>query len=254
MNCKRFNLIMSHPRSGQNWSRYIIEYVTQYQTMSLDIAQKSYMCNKLPSLDIVYPKRNPLHMTLDNIDDKIFNESPVFIFTHLQNIHEYDSLGLTIGNNGLVIFIIRNPEGTVSSRILRDIHNTDNEYKPGFMNEYFGILKMFCQIPENACKKILLHYEDLLDKNSIEQALSPHIDTLMMDREKLDDFINNFSNHVKISKESYGETLTKLDRLQFSNRERLKLNRHFYEMFKASSIEEKSILSRYVKEVENDIS
>lgn len=167
------NFLLSYPRSGSTWVRYIIEFFSGRPTEGMS-PKDNYISKRIGDLEtsgkpIIYKKH---HMTA--------------------NPHKEDEK---------LIVLIRNPVEAITRHRLGKIdaqqfwEDTSNvEAKI----DYIFILGVF---EKWKGPKLLVYYEDLM--SDPKKQISRMLDFLDINQDKLDDFITNIDTHVNNGVSAY---------------------------------------------------
>lgn len=154
------NYIISYPRSGNHFVRFIVEYLSGRPTLGCSK-------NDVPIYMNDFGEYNPI-----NIIDK----SPIFKKSHS-----------SVNSNGKLILILRN----YKECLLR--HNNGN-VKLSDVDGYFKLIQCF-----NSHKgdKIIISYNDLInDVDKVVKQISNFLSTF----DRVGDFIENKNNLISLSK------------------------------------------------------
>ena len=181
--------IIGFPRSGNNWLRYIVEYFTKYETI----------CEPRNT-----PMRNPLHLLCSNINSINKTGDGSLWNTHG---HEHAVNKLLKRVQGKHILILRNYKeciprhNNVTSKLtdLNLIVNGIEAQHHSFSLTYY--LSLLNDYHNYKGEKLLLYYEDLINKETIKESLIKLINFLDGDVTLIDTFLNTYeerSNECKI--------------------------------------------------------
>ena len=197
---KTYGGIIGYPRSGNNWLRFIIEYLTNYQTA-------------FPPMDSVM--RKPLHNLSSHINSTEKILDGVIWNTHW---HQDTLLNDVIESKGKLILMLRNYKECITrhiitpSEIKKDGYLKDSAFNK-FINEndlYLDLihyLKLIDFYDKYEGEKEVIYYEDLLKKDTIRKPLEKLISLLDGDKEKIEPFIESFDFFTDKSKSLYGTHL-----------------------------------------------
>lgn len=193
---KTYGSIIGYPRSGNNWLRFIIEYLTDYQTA-------------FPPMDS--EMRKPLHNLSSHINSTEKIADGVIWNTHW---HQDTLLNEVIKSKGKLILMLRNYKECITRHIItpseinKDGYLTDSAFDK-FVNEnaeyleFIHYLKLINYFHNYKGEKEIIYYEDLLSKYTIKKPLEKLILLLDGDKEKIEPFIDSFDLHVNQSKNFY---------------------------------------------------
>ena len=193
--------IVGFPRSGNNWLRYLVEYFTKYITI----------CEPMST-----PMRKPLHLLCPSInstnktDDALWN-------THG---HEEAVSDLLESVQGKYILILRNYKECIPRHVdddypfvhydpsfkdtgkLTDLNliiNGIDDHSHSFSLTYY--LSLINRYHNYKGEKLLLYYEDLINKETIKESLIKLINFLDGDVTLVDAFLDTYkerSNECKV--------------------------------------------------------
>ena len=192
--------IIGYPRSGNNWLRYLVEYFTKYETI----------CEPGNT-----PMRKPLHLLSPSInstnktDDALWN-------THG---HEYAVNTLLKRVKGKHILILRNYKECIPRHVnvaypfkihdpnfkdtgkLTNLDLIFNEANDGNSLDLIHYLSLLNDYHNYEGEKLLLYYEDLINKETIKESLIKLINFLDGDITLIDAFLDTYeerSNECKV--------------------------------------------------------
>jgi len=192
--------IIGYPRSGNNWLRYLVEYFTKYETI----------CEPGNT-----PMRKPLHLLSPSInstnktDDALWN-------THG---HEYAVNKLLKKVKGKHILILRNYKECIPRHVnvaypfkihdpnfkdtgkLTNLDLIFNEANDGNSLDLIHYLSLLNDYHNYEGEKLLLYYEDLINKETIKESLVKLINFLDGDITLVDEFLDTYeerSNECKV--------------------------------------------------------
>lgn len=171
--------LLSYPRSGNFWTRYIIEYISKRPTQGYD----SHLDG---------PLSNRYNLGVD------LSAKPIVIKSHAE----------TGGPDDGIILIIRDYKESITRHAKSGNFKTPNRMKEHFIHETQGIshqgvdyiktIELYDKFPG---KKMVFYYEDLLQhpKNEIAKI----VDFLNLDVSLMDKFMNEYNIHFKKSAKGY---------------------------------------------------
>lgn len=162
------NYIISYPRSGNHWVRFILEFISNRPTLGC----------KLNPLDL------PIHTNeFKNGDNPIIikNEVPIG-----RKEHSIGDIDLT--DNSKMVLIIRD----YKECIIR--HN--NIITDQTINAYFNLIKLYDDFKGD---KMVCYYEDLLNKPDVVADELFHF-FKCEDIDRLNDFKQNHERYAKLNK------------------------------------------------------
>tara|TARA_R110002074_G_scaffold401659_1_gene600732 strand:- start:944 stop:2203 length:1260 start_codon:yes stop_codon:yes gene_type:complete len=192
--------IVGFPRSGNNWLRYLVEYFTKYITI----------CEPVNT-----PMRKPLHLLCPSInstnktDDALWN-------THG---HEKAISNLLKSVQGKHILILRNYKECIPRHVnvaypfvhydpsfkdtgkLTDLNLIINGKDDGNSLDLIHYLSLLNDYHNYEGEKLLLYYEDLINKETIKESLIKLINFLDGDITLVEEFLNTYeerSNECKV--------------------------------------------------------
>lgn len=181
MNCDEKNTyLLSYPRSGNTWMRYIIEFLSKRPTQGYGDSSDKPIGERL------------------NIGVNI-KAKPIAIKAHIL----YDAYEKKTGK---LILIVRDYKEAItrhaqyggiikSADVKRYFDNCTKGYQPDNVDYMEPLLRYDkLQIP-----KVLVYYEDLLNKDSCVSACKSLINLLEIDDKYLSSFAENFEKHKKQS-------------------------------------------------------
>lgn len=192
-----YGAIIGYPRSGNNWLRFIIEYLTDHQTGFQPLNTEM---------------RRPLHHISELIDSKNKRNNEIIWNTHF--LPPQSNLNEIVKNKGKIILILRNYKECIVRHIvhpkgLGKDGFIKNENFPNLINEnenYLELihyLKLIDFYDKYEGEKEVIYYEDLLNKDTIRKPLEKLISLLDGDKEKIEPFIKSFEFLVNESKNFY---------------------------------------------------
>jgi len=167
------NYLLSLPRSGNHWVRFILEWFSESPSMCLTNDDKPLCLN--------FKNPNPLsHVKINN--------KPI--------IHKAHFLKHIVSTNGKLILLLRN----YKECIIRH----KNRIKPQDLDEYMGLIKLYDRWDNE--KRLIIYYEELLQqpKKVIEEILS----FMELKNERLDYFIDNYDTLFNSSVNFYNRKET----------------------------------------------
>lgn len=178
----KYNILLSYPRSGNSWVRYIVEYISKKPT--------THTAVKCPlSSD---KNRNTIGNLVD-IDTNL-HDDPILFKRHRADL-KFDNW---TPNNSSLILIIRSYKECLLRNL--SIKNINDENRLGVAIErYLHCISFYDSFKG---KKLLIYYEDLIScpKLEIDKILS----FLNIEKNKYyDDFFKNFSTHKARSIKDY---------------------------------------------------
>jgi len=175
------NYIISYPRSGNTWLRYIIEYLSNQSTNGL--------------IDV--PNKH------DKLQKPLLKSGNNFI---AHKLHSFDE---KITDNDKVIIIIRNYKECII-RHNKDKRGYDFELfekqNQGKRDDYIGIIKHFDQFNG---KKLYLYYEDLINDSYIPKICYQLCQFLQIENSRINSFLDNLQSIKSQSLCLYPKSKTK---------------------------------------------
>lgn len=184
---------LGYPRSGNNWLRFIVEYLTNYST-GMGIMNR--------------PNRRPLHNLTNILDSN--NKNKLIVGGHF--------IKDTFNGNRKLLFVLRNYKECLISHAIgdEDLHNgfiKDDVFtsliNPQIRNgrwdkttflHYLDLLNFFDNYKG---EKEIIYYEDIVNKKVIEETLQRLVLFLDGNKEKIQLFIQRFDDYAKESKLIY---------------------------------------------------
>lgn len=185
------NALLCYPRSGSNWVRYLIEYLSDYETVSLPIDTTA---------------RKPWHLLTDTLRSDNKSENKRFYHTHgwTDNIFAENRNILT--PNYKMIYVMRNPKESLVRHIVMDkptVSDKDmNTILEDFRRHYLPYLIFF---DEYKGEKLLLRYEELIDVDYLIGILY-ELSTFLGNPIRplgIDYFLEHYDLHVATSRGMY---------------------------------------------------
>ena len=165
------NLLVSYPRSGNTWIRYCIEYLTKQLTIG--------------SLN----NPNPIEKGIGYCTDIGVDFSKDIILNKQHFIKDEQI------NNNKIIFILRNyKEVIVKQHYQGTPADFTKEFKKRLYRKYMTLLEKYNKWDEN--KRILIYYEDLINKIKIKSILKKILHFLDINI-NITDFMNNYEYHKR---------------------------------------------------------
>ena len=195
MNNVSYGSILGRPRSGNNWLRFIIEYLTNYQTAF------SPMDTKM---------RNPLHLLTSSIDSlKKIKDGVIW------DVHRHDDtlLNKVVENKGKLILILRNYKECIIRhhlffKNLDKFSKIKGENFEIIKSQFFFYLKLVDYFDKYDGEKEIIYYEDIIDKNNIRESLVKIVSFLNGDFSKIKNFIDSYDSLSSESKDFYKDNLS----------------------------------------------
>jgi acetyltransferase-like isoleucine patch superfamily enzyme len=195
--------IIGYPRSGNNWLRYLVEYFTKYETV----------CEPANT-----PMRKPLHLLCPSIDsvNKDTKDNDALWNTHG---HEPGVNKMLKKAQGKQILILRNYKECIPRHInvaypfeiydnnfkdtgkLTNLDLIFNEANDGNSLDLIHYLSLLNDYYNYEGEKLLLYYEDLINKETIKESLIKLINFLDGDITLIDAFLDTYeerSNECKV--------------------------------------------------------
>ena len=182
------NLILSYPRSGSTFVRYIIEHFTER------------------------PTRGPLN-SKNGIDESLISDykdkKPIAYRLHGQDEHSIDEVQGFLNRKCPLIFLMRSPIEVfprhTSLEKVSKLLNEEVEYcseLPEEISYFFNNIKIYESYKE---KKQIFYYEDLVDDPG--EFIRQMCEFLQVDSDgiKKKDFMNNFKTHFEKSRSFYND-------------------------------------------------
>lgn len=171
--------LLSYPRSGNFWTRYIIEFISKRPTQGYD-----------SELDGPIGARHNLGVDL--------SAKPIVIKSHAE-------VG---GPDDGIIMILRDYKEAITRHAKSSNLKTPQEQKEHFIQEtqgssnqgvdYISIIETYDKFPGN---KMFIYYEDLITNPGKE--ISKIVKFLQLDEKNLRDFLSEYSIHHERSASSY---------------------------------------------------
>lgn len=190
-----YGSIVGYPRSGNNWLRFIIEYLTNYQTA-------------FPPMDT--KMRNPLHLLSSSIDSvKKIKDGVIW------DIHNYKDtlLNKVTENKGKLILILRNYKECIIRhyQLFKNLNKFSKINEKQFKiidREYLEYLKLVDYFDKYDGEKEIIYYEDIINKNNIKESLVKIVSFLNGDFSKIKNFIDSYDSLSSESKFFYQKHLS----------------------------------------------
>ena len=236
------NLLLGFPRSGSNWLRYIIEAVTNYQTGTRSQIKDLKQGNVKKVFNIfskdreerIFARRDPFWLNVKEVPNKDYFTSPWFIHTHMHPYKQDDSENwkLLRSNSCLLIGVIRDPVECISRELFED-NEIQKFNEVSIIKDYFRILKLF---EDYSGPKLILHYEDLINKNEIKNVLFKISNFVDVNHICKENFLKNIDTHISISKKIYEDAKSDGS------------NKFYYNKNKNISKINKNILKKYISD------
>lgn len=185
------NILLSYPRSGANWTRFLIEYFSDWSTM----AEHKQENNK---------NSYPLHHNFSEIDSTGKSDSRKFYHIHGYKNH----------NDTKLILVVRNyKECIVRHNYIRHLHITPEifiDIKQQLTDIYIKALSVYDKYPGD---KLYIEYENLIDDELIKIEIQKICDFLSVtdSKNKINSFMENIDKFRKLSSVFYkrlGPTIT----------------------------------------------
>lgn len=231
------NLLLGYPRSGNNWMRYIIEYFSDYSTTCIPPVMVGAGNT---------PNRNPFHLIIDDISSE--NKTKDVLFYHSHGKVTGENVLPYLTDDYKLIMVVRN----YKECLVR--HNFPNPNQPINLDaletqkdKYLTILKDY---HEYQGEKIILYYEDFIDKELLKDTVTSLCDFLGV-KEIDESFFNDLAKHINNSKSLYNKADdTKSDGTKFFHSKRLTTDQ-MKDMDKSIVANHKELclyLSRYFEE------
>ena len=171
------NLLLSFPRSGNTWVRYVLEFVSQRPTAECLVEHAQSNSVKKPC---ILSETNP-------------TAKSIVVKRHRAD-HHWD----TWGDDTRLIVLVRDP----SEAVLR--HHKDGNNINDCVSHYLHCLEFFNSFEGD---KILIYYEDLLSRS--EEELNKILDFVKLEKNnRYKELISNLEDHKKASLKSYGASQT----------------------------------------------
>lgn len=188
--------LLSYPRSGNTWTRYCIEYITQRPSFN--------------RFNFKHDINFPLGWLADFPID--INKSPI------EKVHFANELKSTGANNELdaLILIVRNPKETLVRHLGKTVlmAAVQENKMPKNLKIYFEALEIFDDW--RSPKKMIIYYEDLLQ--APESVLLEILAFLNESTDKLQEFLNDYANHKKKCLSLYKESASAGNDLLFHSK------------------------------------
>ena len=195
------NLLVGYPRSGNNWVRYIIEAISPYQTGVDEQISKTMPTLRMGQGNDTGARRNPFWLSCNHLPQKAYNSSPWFLHTHLSGkTGDIPAVALLHQGKVKMVAVIRDPVEC----LIRDSTHSIDTIPAVRGNHVHHLFELLAKINLYSGPKIILYYEDLIDKNKIKDSISNLATFLEVPQTCVDDFISDYDLHVKSSKALYG--------------------------------------------------
>lgn len=161
-------IIASYPRSGNHWTRYIIEYLSKRPTLGSGNKQWSTTVD------------GPIFKRLNKSGFYINNEDYIAVKTHKLN-HK-----MIMDNE--ILLIVRNYKEVMIRRfgVKKSI---DRELNQAFI-DYMKLIELFDKSPNN---KLLIYYEDLI--TNYEEVIPKMSDFFCLEKCRTKDFLSRYEFH-----------------------------------------------------------
>lgn len=175
-------IILSYPRSGANWIRYIVEYITKRPTYSISRfgnRENPYLSCQDNSLNLP---------SFSNSDIQEFNSKEGYKNPILFHVHNFDIVENLIEVKN-IIFIIRNYKECIHRHIGYESEKWDYQ-----LIRYLNILEQYDLFKGN---KIIIYYGDMIKKP--RKHIKKIIEFLKCDMNLLDEFMSNFDKYKQDS-------------------------------------------------------
>jgi len=170
--------LLSYPRSGNTWVRYIIEFLSKRPTKGYDNPD-----------DIALGARTDIGVDLDS--------DLIAIKSHREIPNKSDLLVLVIRDYHEAV-VRHAPGGLSSEQMIQHFVSRTSGYKRGSKTDYIGIIQDYDSFRG---EKLLLYYEDLMtDPKPEVQKL---IEFMGISDEHLSSFFDNYDEHKGSSIKSY---------------------------------------------------
>jgi len=177
--------LLSYPRSGNHWMRYILEALTDRPTVGCGPADKPIHTNSFDHQPVLprvkataLPIANKFHFVAPKRKGCTTFEMPC----------------------KSLIFIIRNPHEALPRNIGRSKPWNVKEVKQS-VEHYESLIRFFLEF---GGPKLLVRYEDLIE--NAKPTIATIADFVHASKEALDRFHNRFEEHVRMSKEANGKS------------------------------------------------
>ncbi len=163
--------LLSHPRSGNHWVRFLVEWFSGRPTLGC-------LGNKETDIPI-HKGFNDERDSLKHVDE---DSNPILIKAH--NISEI------INNDMGIIIILRDPKETIVSHW----RNINKER----MDQYISLIKLFDEFEGN---KKIIYYEDLI--NNPKKEITEILDFLNINKDRIEEFMEDYEYYFKTSVNFY---------------------------------------------------
>lgn len=186
-------ILLGYPRSGNNFLRYVLEYLTEYDTKLHGVK------------DDCGSSRGPLRFLTEKISDKV---SKGYVYhTHLFDFKRSLPLRKVL-EKAPMIFIMRNyKESIIRHNFIKgeskygdcDVINEADVYS--HIDDWMNYLNSYdkCEAP-----KLLIKYEDLIDPEKVVNVLRDISEFFgVVNSDKIDKFISEYSDISKDSMSIY---------------------------------------------------
>lgn len=176
-------ILLGYPKSGNNWVRYILEYL--YHTPT-----SGHYSDIKTIIKSTRTLNSPLYLSLDNI--KINENHKMIWHTHIGEL----SLPFFKNKNLPVILVLRDFKECIY-RLNDDINVQKN------LNDYYSMLPYV----DNK-NSVTLYYENLIDNSLIINELNK-LSNFLKQKVCYDEFMNNIVEHRETMLEVYQNTNSK---------------------------------------------
>lgn len=174
MEAVQLNLLVSYPRSGNTWMRYMIEYLTKQVTIGS-----------------LHNQANIIERGIGHCIQMGVNLTKPILYK--QHFLKNEQL------NEPIIFILRNyKEVIVKHKYQKTPKSFTKEFKDKWHNQYINLLWQF----DKAKNKIFIYYEDLINRKMLPKILKEIFQFLGWQVD-ICSFMNEYDYHKDISIQLY---------------------------------------------------
>lgn len=176
------HFLMSYPRSGSNWLRYCIEYLTKYPTVG--------PLHKKTKLNQPFGSRCKIGVGLE--------KEYILFRAHVTN---------RVTRKKPVILLLRNYKECIPRHALLPVNPNKKDVIRAFNEDLIKYTSLIKEYDTWQSKKTLVYYEDLI--LSPDTELKKVLDFFGMPHTFLESFLNEYDKHRKTSVEQYSKFVQK---------------------------------------------
>ena len=179
------NLLLTYPKSGNTWMRYIVEYLSEQPTVEYQTNIEAAVGNGI-KLDCLGARLKHLNVDLSK---------PAILIKR----HSGDFRGERWSEKDKLIIIVRD----YRESLYRALYKVTPAKLHKRCDAYMHILEFFNQFTG---KKQIIYYEDLI--TDFEGIVDTVVSFLNIKKDKVDSLLSNYEYHKKACLEWYGTSIT----------------------------------------------